>query len=198
MHKFVKVLIKIYIYCKERMKHMKCKSIKTSIKKFLVGTLGVLIFLSSSNIAKAATADQVTLSVARPGAGYVNTVSDPLRVRESPSTSSNVITSLPRGSKIMIVERCNGFYKVQYDTSGHYGYVSSQYVGEYDLDYYCTANTSGTLNMRSGVGTSYGIVASIPSQKNFPVLLVLGDWDYALYGNTDGYVCTDYTIRHHY
>ena len=99
----------------------------------------------------------------------------------------------------MIVERCsNGFYKVQYDANGHYGYVSSKYVREYDLDYYCTANTSGTLNMRSGRGTSYGIVASIPSQKNFPVLLVIGSWDYALYGNTDGYVSTQYTIKHHY
>lgn len=173
---------------------MKCNGIKTSLKKFLAGTLGVLVFLSSNGIAEAATSDEVTLSVARPGAGYVNTESDPLRVRESPS----VLTSLPSGSKIMIVERCNGFYKVQYDTNGNYGYVSSQYVIEYNLDYYCTANTSSTLNMRSGMGTSYEAVAKIPSEKNFPVLLVISDWDYALYGNTDGYVSTQYTIKHHY
>ena len=138
------------------------------------------------------------MSATVPGAGYVNTESDPLRVRVSPSTSASVITSLPSGSKIMILERCDGFYKVQYDTNGHYGYVSSQYVIEYDLEYYCTANASGTLNMRSGMETSYGVVASISSQRNLPVLLVISDWDYALYGNTDGYVSTQYTIKQHY
>ena len=176
---------------------MKCNYIKTNLKKFLVGTLGVLVFLSCNSIAEAATSDEVTLSATVPGAGYVNTEKDPLKVRESPSTSANVITSLPRGSKIMILERCDGFYKVQYDTNGHYGYVSSQYVIEYDLEYYCTANASGTLNMRSDMGISYEVVASIPSQRNFPVLLVISDWDYALYGNTDGYVSTQYTIKHH-
>lgn len=177
---------------------MKYNCIKTNLKKFLAGTLGVLLFVSSNSIVKAETSDQVTLSVAKPGAGYVNTESSSLIVRESPSTTANVIGSLPKDSMIMIVERCSGFYKVQYDASGHYGYVSSRYIREYDLDYYCTANTTGTLNMRSGTGTSYGIIASIPSQKNFPVLLEIVDWDYALYGNVDGYVSTQYTIKHHY
>lgn len=161
---------------------MKFKWIKANMNKLLAGTLGLLLFVSSSNVVQAATSDQVTLSIAKPGAGYVNTDSSSLNVRESPSTSANIITSLPSGSKIMIVERCsNGFYKVQYDANGHYGYASSQYIREYDLDYYCTANTSSSLNMRSGMGTSYGIVASIPSQKNFPILLEISTWDYALY-----------------
>ena len=178
---------------------MKRRLLKESLKKLLAGVLGLFVFISSSCLVEAATSDQVTLSIAKPGAGYVNTESDPLRVRESPSTSATLITSLPRGSKIMIVERCsNGFYKVQYDASGHYGYVLSQYVREYDLDYYCTANTTTTLNMRSGMGTSYGIVASIPSQTNFPILLEISDWDYALYGNTDGYVSTQYILKHLY
>ena len=33
---------------------------------------------------------------------------------------------------------------------------------------------------------------------NIIVLLVISDWDYALYGNVDGYVSTQYTIKHHY
>lgn len=178
---------------------MKSKLIKTSMNKLLAGTLGLLLFVSSSSVAQAATSDQVTLSIAKPGAGYVNTESGSLYVRESPSTSANVITSLPKESKIMIVERCsNGFYKVQYDANGHYGYVSGQYIREYDLDCYCTANTSTSLNMRSGMGTGYGVVASIPSQKNFPILLEIGNWDYALYGNTDGYVSTQYILKHSY
>lgn len=178
---------------------MKCNFIKTNFKKFLAGTLGVLVFLSSNSFAEALTSDQVTLSIAKPGAGYVNTESDSLRVRESPSTSANVVASLPSGSMIMIVERCgNGFDKVQYDIYGHYGYVASQYIREYDLDYYRTANASSGLNMRSGPGTSYEKVAGIPYLTNFPVLLDISDWDYVLYGNKDGYVATEYTIKHHY
>lgn len=100
---------------------------------------GLLLLFSSNNIVKAATSDQVTLSVAKPGAGYVNTQSSPLNVRELPSTSANIICSLPKDSMVMIVERGSDFYKVQYDASGHYGYVASQYIREYDLEYYCTA-----------------------------------------------------------
>lgn len=158
-----------------------------------------MIIFSSTSITEAKTSDQVTLSIKKPGAGYVSTKNDPLSVRKLPSTSATIITTLPRDSKIMIVERCgNGFYKVQYDKNGHYGYVSSKYITEYDLDWYCTAKTTTSLNMRSGMGTSYGIVASIPSQTNFPVLIDISDWDYTLYGNVDGYVSTKYTEKHHY
>lgn len=177
---------------------MKSRFIKVISKTVLTGALGLLLFFSSNSIANAETSDQVTLSIARPGAGYVNTESSSLIVREAPSTSANILGSLPKDSKIMIVERSNDFYKVQYDASGHYGYVAKKYIREYDLDFYCTANTTTTLNMRSGMGTSYEVVASIPSQARFPVLLAIGSWDYTLYGNVDGYVSTYYTIRHHY
>ncbi len=178
---------------------MKTKWIKTSLNKLMAGILGMVLLISSSCTVQARTSDQVTLSVTKPGAGYVNTQSGSLNVRETASTSAKVIASLPKGSTVMIVERCSsGFYKVQYDTYGHYGYVSDKYIYEYDLDYYCIANTTTSLNMRSGRGTSYGVVASIPSQKRFPILLEIDDWDYVLYGNKDGYVSTKYIIKHRY
>ena len=33
---------------------------------------------------------------------------------------------------------------------------------------------------------------------NIIVLLVISDWDYTLYGNVNGYVSTQYAIKHHY
>lgn len=177
---------------------MKSNCFKANCKRFLAGVFGVLLFISSNSIANAATSDEVTLSIAKPGAGYVNTESTSLIIREYPSTSANVLGSLPKDSMVMIVERGSDFYKVQYDAAGHYGYVSRRYIREYDLDYYCTANTTGTLNLRAGTGTSYAILASIPSQRNFPILLQISDWDYALYGNVDGYVSTQYIVKHHY
>lgn len=176
---------------------MKYNSVK--VKKWVAGVLGIMMFFYSGYIVQAATSDEVTLSISRPGAGYVTTISDPLRVRESPSTSANVLATLPSGSMITIVARYSEFYKVQYDAYGHYGYVSNQYVREYDLDYYCVVNTeNSSLNMRAGAGTSNAIVASIPSGKVLPELIVTNDWDYVLYGNVDGYVSAQYLIRTHY
>lgn len=159
------------------------KYIKNSLKIMLAGILGILVFISSNSGVEAYTSDEVTLSVAKPGAGYVTTQNDPLRVRKSPSTSAEVITTLPKDSMIMIVGRINDFYKIQYDTYGNYGYVSSQYLREYDLDAYGIANTSTSLNMRAGSGTSYGIVGSIPSKRSFAILTNFLGWDYVLYGN---------------
>ena len=42
----------------------------------------------------------------------------------------------------MLLQRGSEFDKVQYDTSGHYGSVSSKYFRELDLEYYATVNLS--------------------------------------------------------
>lgn len=178
---------------------MKRNCMKTNLKKFLAGTLGVLVLLSSSSIVEAATSDQVPLSEKKPGAGYVNTASSDLRVREAPSTSSKVVASLPKDTIVMIVERCGDFDKVQYDKYGHYGYVASQYIREYDLEYYCVTHTSsGTVNLRSGRGTSYEVLASIPSGIGLPIMTDVPNWPYVLYGIQFGYVSADYVTKWHY
>ncbi len=149
--------------------------------------------------ASALTSDQVTLSYNKPGAGYVNSPTG-LYVRESATTSSRAIASLSNDEKIMIIERLsNGWYKIQYDGNGNMGYVYGSYVRQYDLEYYCQVNTGGlSLNLRSGRGTSYPTIASIPNRRYLPELLVMYDWDYVLYGNKDGYICADYINRKHY
>lgn len=169
-------------------------------RKCSVVALAIGLFLSSANglVAKAYTSDQVTLSVYKPGAGYVNTQSTALNVREYPSATARVVASLPKDSMIMIVERGSDFYKVQYDAAGHYGYVASSYIREYDLEFYCKAISTTSLNMRDDASLSGGIIASIPSQSFFPILVEMIDWDYVLYGNLDGYVSTDYIFRIHY
>lgn len=177
---------------------MKRSYIKRNLKKFLAGTLGLLLFLSSSSVVNAATSDQVPLSVNKPGAGYVNTQSGSLRIRKGPSETAEIIGSLPKDSKIMIVERGDKFDKIQYDTSGNYGYVANKYIREYDLEYYGTVTTTGTLNIRSGSDTSYDVVAYMPSQAKFPILEFFVGWVYTLYGNVDGYVSSQYITWTHY
>ena len=49
-----------------------------------------------------------------------------LNLRKEPNTTSKVLTSLPNGTKVEIIEELDGWYKVSY--KGHTGYVSSKYV----------------------------------------------------------------------
>ena len=169
-------------------------------RKCSVVALAIGLFLSSANglVAKAYTSDQVTLSIYKPGAGYVNTQSTALNVREYPSTTARVVASLPKDSMIMIVERGSDFYKVQYDAAGHYGYVASSYIREYDLEYYCQVTASDALYVRADADESAGILASIPSGDFVPILVEMSEFNYVLYGNVDGYVSRDYVFRIHY
>ncbi|MBE5858496.1 MAG: hypothetical protein E7296_13155 [Lachnospiraceae bacterium] len=174
-------------------------NLKSVIKLLMGVTLSIAVVFSTGNVAKAYTSDQVSLSESRPGLGSV-TASNGLNVRSSASTSGAKLTALAYGTNVMIVERCsNGWYKVQYDGSGNYGYVSGSYLWEYDMDYYCVANTGrNNLNVRAGQGTNYSIVASIPSGKGVPELVYTGNWDDIIYGTQMGYICLDYARRSHY
>lgn len=59
---------------------------------------------------------------------YVITESSPLNVRSSGSISSDIIGSLPKGSKVTLLgEKVNGFYKISYNDK--YGYVSADWIG---------------------------------------------------------------------
>lgn len=74
-------------------KYMRCKSFKTEFKKIVAAVFGLMVLECSSNITNAATSDQVPLSVLVLGAGYINTQSGSLNVRESPSASAKIIAS---------------------------------------------------------------------------------------------------------
>lgn len=65
---------------------------------------GVLLLFSSSITGGAATLDQVALVGAKMGAGYVNTVSNPLRVKEPTSAFAKVMTSLSGGNNKNILK----------------------------------------------------------------------------------------------
>ena len=49
-----------------------------------------------------------------------------LNLRKEPNTTSQVLTSLPNGTKVEVIEEVDGWYKVSY--KGHTGYVSGDYV----------------------------------------------------------------------
>ncbi|MGN1370237.1 MAG: SH3 domain-containing protein [Aristaeellaceae bacterium] len=69
---------------------------------------------------------------------YVNTVSDPLAMRDQPKVSgSKILTYVPRGEKVLLIEELDGWCRVQY--GDHVGYCAATYLSrtrpnEYEAD----------------------------------------------------------------
>ena len=56
---------------------------------------------------------------------YVKTTAS-IRLRQEPNTNCAVLTGVPVGTKLNMLEEVDGWYKVQYN--GHEGYLSGDYV----------------------------------------------------------------------
>lgn len=53
-----------------------------------------------------------------------------VRIRKGPSTSSSVIATLEAGDTVMILDRVEGYYKVQVPSTLAIGYIASTYLKE--------------------------------------------------------------------
>lgn len=151
---------------------------------------------ANSLIVHAQDISQVTAY--KPGYGITSTASGSgVNVRTQPNlTNSEIIRSIPNNTRIMIVGQSGDWYYVQYDTSGHYGYMSKDYVNFMPENYYLRANT--TLNMYEERNTSSSVIATIPSGTYFAYWLVLGNWYKGIYGIAFGYVEKTGVTRYSY
>jgi len=131
-----------------------------------------------------------------------------LRLRSDATTASAILASAPMGSTVDILETAaNGWYKVSYQNIQ--GYMFGQYLMVSDATVqtaqevtyasaspetaYGQVNTVGsTLNLRSGAGTDYSCLTSIPNGT----VLTLGDsldgWYSVTYNGVSGYVLGSY------
>lgn len=130
-------------------------------------------------------------------AGRVVLDSGTLNIRQTASTSSQKVGYLKNGDYIMIVGTYSDFYKVMYDTRGYYGYVAKEFVQIQNTSYFLTPLIdSGTLNMRKGPGSAYGIVGSVPKDTDFGCIADDTNhpgWYHGVYANIAGFTSVDYT-----
>ena len=125
-------------------------------------------------------------------AGVVSTSSMPLNVRSGSSTGTPVIASLPRGSYITLHGKTGAWWRVEY-AKGRYGYCSADYITPVAGNAASVATQSSPLNVRSGAGTSYARVGSLPKGESVVILSSSGSWSHILYNGTKtGYVSTQY------
>ena len=140
--------------------------------------------------ASAATADSL--------AGRVATSSGNLNVRRSASASSEIISSLYKGSYLTLMWQSGDWWYVEFD-DGKYGYCHSDYIETVSATAKTVKTASGNLNVRSGAGTSYSRLGSLPSGEVVLVLWTSGDWSRILYnGSKLGYVSSAYLTSAEY
>ena len=157
---------------------------KKVIKIFIISAATVMMLFAVSVGASAASADS--------RAGRVATESSSLNVRRSASTSSEVISSLYKGSYLTLMWQSGDWWYVEFD-DGRYGYCHSDYIQTVSATAKTVKTASGNLNVRSGAGTSYSRIGSLPSGEVVLVLWTSGDFSRILYDGTKlGYVSSAY------
>lgn len=124
--------------------------------------------------------------------GAVTTGGGQLYVRSSPSTGSTILTSLKKGSYVTLMEKSGQWWKVEY-ADGKYGYCFSGYITPVEGSP-AKVNTGGNvLNVRTGPGTSYSRIGTIPHGDIVMLRSQANGWSRILYHGTKlGYVSSQY------
>ena len=128
---------------------------------------------------------------------------DNVNFRNSASTSSSIITTIPKNTTIEIIDKSiSGWYKVEY--KGVTGYVSSKYVNlngnnsdENTNDKPSTSTqkgvTTANVNFRNSASTSSSIITTIPKNTTIEIIdKSISGWYKVEYKGVTGYVSSKY------
>lgn len=136
----------------------------------------------------------VSASALTYGTGTVT--GDSLRLRANASTASSILTTVPKGTQVIVLEnQVNGWYQV--DLNGTVGYMSADYLSvtvqaNVDLGTGILNTDGASLNLRSGPGTNYSKVSSIPASAVLTITGIENGWYKTSYNSKEGYVSSDY------
>lgn len=151
-----------------------------SILLSIIIALGILFFPIRANAAASSKA------------GIVSTAGGSLNVRSGASTGSSIVTRLANGSYVTLISKSGSWWQVEYG-KGQYGYCHADYVKTASSSAATVATSSGSLNVRSGAGTSYTRVGSLSKGETVIVLSSSNGWSRILYhGAKTGYVSSQY------
>lgn len=124
--------------------------------------------------------------------GAVTTGGGNLYVRSKPATGGTILASLKKGSYVTLMEKSGSWWKVEY-ADNKYGYCYAQYITPVDGTP-VQVNTGGNvLNVRTGPGTSYSRITTIPHGDIVMLRSSANGWSRILYHGTKlGYVSSQY------
>lgn len=125
-------------------------------------------------------------------AGIVTTASGRLNVRSSPSSAAPAVASLGKGSAVTLISKSGDWWQVAY-AKGKYGYCHAGFITVTEGTTVSVAVSSGTLNVRSGAGTTYAKVGALAKGETVIRLSTQNGWSRILYhGTKTGYVSAQY------
>ena len=154
------------------------------MKRSLSILISALILLSA--LAHPASAADETAQ-----AGQVSVSYGSLNVRSASSSSSSILTSLTKGSYVTLISKSGSWWRVEY-AAGKFGYCHADYIKTLSSTA-ATVQVSGSLNVRTGPGTSYAKSGSLSPGSRVLVLSTSGGWSRILYSGTKtGYVSAQY------
>lgn len=115
-----------------------------------------------------------------------------VNLRSGASTSTAVIKTLAKGTKLTAMGKNSGFYLVK-TSDGTQGYISSRYLSESKVSgSVSSANTkevtASYVNMRAGGGMSYDVLRVLPRGTEVTVLKVGNYWTRVNYKGTIGWI----------
>ena len=120
-----------------------------------------------------------------------------LNMRTGAGTSYGVITVIPNGAKVEVLESANGWDKVVYN--GNTGWASSTYLSADSQTPPAAVtlykSTKYNLNMRTGPGTGYARVLTIPAGAQVQVLETSGGWDKVVYNGSTGWSSNEFLVE---
>lgn len=138
----------------------------------------------------------------------VNTTSSGLNMRAEPSATGTLVTTMPRGASVAVLEKGATWSKVSY--GGYTGYAMNAYLAFNDPAATATPTpqptaapevpqiqtarviASSALNMRSIPSTSGTVLTRIPSGATVSVISYAADWSQVKYNGYTGYVSSQY------
>ncbi len=146
---------------------------------------------------------------------YINTISDPLAMRDQPKVSgSTILTYVPRGEKVLLIEELPGWCRVQYgDDVGYCSsvYLSRQRPNEYEPDdtpiydpslvaadgWQATIHTDGLpVSLRKWCASDAPELTTIPNGKTVKLLARGEIWCKISFEGKDGYCLTEKLLLH--
>lgn len=153
---------------------------KSRLSRRLCAALLALLLLGSVSVFAAAE-------------GAATVTASALYMRSEASSSSPVVTCLPRGTVVAVTGSEVGWYKVSYN--GYSGYMSADYL---TLSASASANlgtgtvTGNQVRVRSGASTGSSILAEVNKGTTMTVTGIQDGWYKVSYNGTEGYVSGSY------
>ncbi|MBQ8769104.1 MAG: C40 family peptidase [Oscillospiraceae bacterium] len=148
--------------------------------------LTIFLFVSLFSVHASAAGTEMKTGIA-----FVDASS--LRLRSKPSTSSKTIDYAYDNEVVVLLGKSGDWYKVSYNLQT--GYMHSKYLNastreNAELGY--GRITGNKVNIRSGPGTGYKSLASAAINDTAYIIGINNKWFKVIYGNTVGYIRSDY------